>query len=391
MKEAVILAGGYGTRLYPLTQTRAKSLLPLAGVPLMNRLVKYLESNGFEKIVITLNNFSNQIRESLSKLDCKAEVKFSEERTPLGTAGSVKNAGRHINDTFLVIQGDSLSDINLKSPMAFHIGQKATGTILLQERRDVTGLGVVDLDSENNIRGFIEKPVFSDGLSRLISTGIYILEPRFLDHIPKNQPYDFAKNLFPALLRKGLQLKGLPVSGYWIDIGTPKSYKEACRLFLKLISEHAPKYTDQLGHLFASDRLTDFRRSDQSDSFNSSTAQPFLLLACCSIDKHAIFVGCILESGVTVGKGAILHDSIILEGTKVDSGAVIESAVVGEQCRIGRGSALGRESVLGGYVEVMPTVSVRENAVVPARSIVGPDSTQWVYASDDTVVYSHKV
>lgn len=391
MKEAVILAGGYGTRLYPLTQTRSKSLLPLAGVPLMHRLLKYLESNGFEKIVITLNNFSTQIRESLSKFDCSADVEFSEEQTPLGTAGSVKNASRNLTDTFLVIQGDSLTDIDLESPMIFHLRQKAAGTILLQGRRDVTGLGVVDLDPENTIRGFIEKPLISDGLSRLISTGIYILEPRILDHIPRKQPFDFAKDLFPSLLRKGLELKGLPVSGYWIDIGTPKSYKEACRGLLKSASEHAPKYKDHLGHTITPDKLTYVGTSDQKNLANSIVAEPSLILADCSIDRQSIVEGCIFERGVTVGKGAIIHDSIILEGTKVDSGARVESAVIGEECTIGRDSSIGRESVLGGYVEVKPAVSLKENAVVPARSIVQPDSTQWVNAKDDSVVCSRPV
>lgn len=353
----------------------------------MHRLVRYLENNGFEKIIITLNNYSNQIRESLNEFDCEAELKFSEERIPLGTAGSVRNASKDINDNFLVIQGDSLTDINLKLPMSFHLEQKPIGTILLQERFDVTGLGVVDLDSRNNIRGFVEKPAFSDGLSRLISTGMYFLEPSILDHIPREEPFDFARDLFPALLRKGYELKGLPVSGYWIDIGTPKSYREACKWFLNLVSEHAPKSFDKLGNTVTSNGLTYFGTTARSDLVNSLAAEPSMIRASCSIDKQAIVEGCVLESGVTVGKGAILHDSIILEGAKVESGAVVESAIIGEECRIGRDSSVGRESVLGGYVEVMPTVSIRENAVVPAKSTVSPNSSQWVYASDDDIIH----
>lgn len=391
MREAVILAGGYGTRLYPLTQTRAKSLLPIAGVPLMHRLVKYLEKNGFEKIIVTLNNFSTQIKASLEGLDCSAELKFSEERIPLGTAGSVRNARRHISDAFLVVQGDSLTDINLGKAKEFHIGHRAMGTILLQQREDVTGLGVVDLDSRNNISRFVEKPTLSDDHSRLISTGIYFLEPIVLDHIPAKQPFDFAKDLFPLLLKKGRKIKGVPVDGYWIDIGTPKSYKEACKWFLRLVADHAPKYPDQLGRTFNSDQLINGRSDAWDSPSNSTSVGPSMIRAGCSIDKQATVDGSILESGVSVGKGAIVRDSIVMEGARIDGAAILESAIIGEGCHVGTGSNIGRESVLGGYVEIEPSVAVKENSIIPAKSVVNKHSTQWVYAQDDDVYCSPQV
>lgn len=391
MKEAVILAGGYGTRLYPLTQTRAKSLLPLAGVPLIHRLVKYLESNGYEKIVVTLNNFSNQIKTSLKELKCRAELIFSEERIPLGTAGSVKKASRYITDTFLVIQGDIITDIGLSRARAFHFKQDAIGTILLKERQDVTGLGVVDLDSRRNIRGFVEKPTFSDSMNRLVSTGIYLLDPRVLDYIPSKRPFDFARDLFPALLQKGLRLKGLPVEGYWIDVGTPRLYKEASRWFLNLLGRHSPSMpANRLGQLVDSDRVINSPTSIivRKDSGNIGVASVSMIRACSSIDRQATIDGCVLEKRVVVGKGAILRDSIILEDSKIDDGVIIESSIVGEGCHLGRGSSIGSESVLGGYVEVRPNVAIKENSVIPAKSVVELISTQWAYASGSDGVHS---
>ena len=193
MKQAAILAGGLGTRLRPLTLTRAKSLLPLAGVPLIHRLVRYLDDNGFDTIVITLNNFSGQIKESFENFNSRASLRFSEENSPLGTAGSVKNAARYINEkSFLVIQGDTLTDFNLDIARAFHFEErKRIATILLKERSDVVGLGVVDLDTQSIISRFVEKPSLTNGLSSLVSTGIYLLEPEVLDYIPDDQPYDF--------------------------------------------------------------------------------------------------------------------------------------------------------------------------------------------------------
>jgi mannose-1-phosphate guanylyltransferase/phosphomannomutase len=347
LRTAVVLAGGYGTRLYPLTQTRAKSLLPLAGVPLMRRLLTYLEKNGFDRIVVTLSNFSDQIKQDLKSFECKADLKFSEEQTPKGTAGSVRNARRHLKDSFLVIQGDTVTDIDLSRPIGFHSRHGEVATILLKERNDVTGLGVVDLDPLSNISRFAEKPSFSEEKPRLVSTGIYLLEPEVMDHIPKGRPFDFAKDLFPKLLQEQRSIKGLQMGGYWVDVGTPKAYRDASMWTLQSLVRNG-----DLKHPIAG---------------NSAVGEGAV------VHKGALVERCVLESGVTVANGAVLRDSVILERTTVDAWAVVDSAIIGEDCHVGRGAWIGAEAVLGGRVEVMPNTAVGRNSVISAISIVGAD------------------
>ncbi|MCL5319236.1 MAG: nucleotidyltransferase family protein, partial [Thaumarchaeota archaeon] len=213
--EAIVLAGGCGTRLHPLTQTRPKPILPIAGVPILHRIVGYLEANGFDKIIITLNHLHEQIESSFeNRPDYSAEIIFSEETTSLGTAGSVKNAAKHIEDTFLVIQGDTITNINLGRVMAFHLKHDAPATIVLKDHPNAFVLGAADIDSQMNITRFIEKPASKDVQGGLVNTGIYLLEPNVLDHIPEDMFFDFAKDLFPAMLQRGLGLKGLPMDGF---------------------------------------------------------------------------------------------------------------------------------------------------------------------------------
>jgi mannose-1-phosphate guanylyltransferase / phosphomannomutase len=354
-KKAVILAGGYGTRLYPLTQTRAKSLLPIAGVPLIRRLVGYLEKNGFETIVITLNNFSEQIRQNLKGMDSQADIILSEEPTPLGTAGSVKYASRYFDDSFLVIQGDTVTDFDLSRAKTFHSSHGEAATILLREQVDVAGLGVVDLDLESNVSQFVEKPTFSDGRARLISTGIYLLEPSVLEHVPPGQPFDFAKDLFPKLLRAGVKIKGARMDGYWIDMGTTRAYLDASMWYLESFVRQSLKATGY---------------SDPQVVGNS------LVRSGSYVGPGARVDNCVIEEGAVVENGALISNSIVLERSKIEAGARIDSAIIGEDCKIGSGSSVEFGAVLGGQVIVKPNASVGGGSVISAKSVVGPTFAQ---------------
>jgi mannose-1-phosphate guanylyltransferase / phosphomannomutase len=350
VRTAIILAGGYGTRLYPLTQTRAKSLLPLAGVPLIRRLTAYLENYGFDRVILTLNNFSEQIMNNLRDFDHRCELIISEEPTPLGTAGSVKNASRYLGESFLVIQGDTVTDFDLSEPKARHFAGGELATILLSQRRDVTGLGVVDLDPDGYVSKFIEKPPFSDGRPRFVSTGLYFLEPAVLDEIPSGKPFDFAKDLFPLLLGRGAKIKGVPMEGYWFDMGTPRAYHEANMWFLESRMDGGVQGILGRGCLVKGSSMVGTN---------------------VSIDPGAVVEKCVLGDGVIIAERAVVRNSIVLERTKVDSGANVDFAIVGEGSLVGRGARVEFGAVLGGEVTVMPGASVGMNSIIPARSKVG--------------------
>jgi len=183
--KAVILAGGYGTRLWPITLTRPKPMLPLGGRPALYHIIKYLSNHGFDDIIITTNYLREQIVDYFkdgSELGVK--LTYTDEEFPLGTAGSVKNVADYLGDTFAVIQGDNITDIDLSKMLEFHRMKRAVATIALKEVEDPSLFGVAKLGPDDQVLLFKEKPKIEESPSNLINTGIYILEPEILELIP---------------------------------------------------------------------------------------------------------------------------------------------------------------------------------------------------------------
>ncbi len=224
--KAVILAGGLGTRLHQLTRKTAKCMLPVNGMPLLEHIIRYLASYGFKGIVVTLGSKSKQIVDYFGDGSRhNVNLLYSVERKPLGTAGSFKNAERHLDGTVLVMQGDTITNFNLDSVVAFHKNRKAIATIAVTPVKDPSGYGIVMIDKQGRIIRFEEKP--RHYFSKLVNSGIYVLEHEVLDHIPKGKMFDFSKDLFPKLLQNKLPLYAIKMNGYWFDIGTPTNYKKA--------------------------------------------------------------------------------------------------------------------------------------------------------------------
>jgi len=223
---AVILAGGLGTRLYPLTRKTPKCMLPVDGKPLLEHIIQYLASYSLKEIVVTLGNKHKQIVDYFgdgSKYNVK--LLYSIEKKPLGTAGSFKNAEKYLTGTILVMQGDTLTNFNLTRMIAFHKKRKGMVTIALTAVKDPASYGIAIIDKQGRIIRFEEKP--KDFFSNLANSGIYVVEHEVLDYIPKGKMFDFSKDLFPKLLRNNIPVYGIKMDGYWFDIGTPKSYEMA--------------------------------------------------------------------------------------------------------------------------------------------------------------------
>ena len=226
--KAVILAGGSGTRLYPLTRKTAKCMLPVNGKPLLEHMIRYLASYGFKEIIVTVGQKKEQITDYFGDgSDFNVNLSYSIESRPLGTAGSIRNAEKYLSGTTLIMQGDNLTNFNPKNVIAFHRKRKAVVTIALTHVKNPSGYGIAVIDRQGRIVRFQEKPrhVFS----KLINSGIYVVEREVLDHIPKDTMFDFSKDLFPKLLRRRFPVYGIKMKGYWFDIGTAASYRNANR------------------------------------------------------------------------------------------------------------------------------------------------------------------
>ena len=222
--KAIIMAGGEGKRLKPITGSTPKPLVPLCGRPVMEHIILLLRRHGITDICAALKYRPDDIKNyfgSGEKLGVRLEYRV--EQTALGTAGGVKNCA-----DFYVISGDAACDIDLSKLIAEHQRRSPAATIALCPEPEPLRYGLALCDREGFIRSFIEKPDWRHVVTNLVNTGIYIISPRAMEHVPENEEFDFAKDLFPRLLDEGEKLLGVPCDGYWCDIGTPKSYYECC-------------------------------------------------------------------------------------------------------------------------------------------------------------------
>jgi len=234
MSKAIILCAGEGKRLLPLTAKCLKPMLRLKSAPLLEYNIKLLKGYGITDLAINLHYFPEQVIRYFgdgSKFGVK--LRYSLENKPLGTAGALKKIADFFDRTFVVIYGDLLTDVNLKKMMDFHRFKKGMATVGLYHVNNPTECGLVGMDQNNRIKGFVEKPTRKRVFTDIANAGVYILEPEIIDYIPKNKFYDFGRHLFPKLLRDKKPLYGYTINEYLIDIGTKEKYKEAKEDFKK--------------------------------------------------------------------------------------------------------------------------------------------------------------
>lgn len=228
--KAMILAAGVGSRLGEITSITPKPMVPVGGKPLMEHIVNLLRHYGIKDVIANLHYLPEMIMNHFGDGGGHGiRLAYSVEEELLGTAGGVKNNQWFFDETFLVISGDALTDIDLAGFRAFHRAKKALATIALKKVADVEQFGVVITEDGGLIRSFQEKPKKEEALSNLVNTGIYIFEPEIFDLIPRGEFYDFGRSLFPLLVEKGAPFYGWSMDGYWCDIGTVETYQKACR------------------------------------------------------------------------------------------------------------------------------------------------------------------
>lgn len=227
--KAVIMAGGRGTRLRPLTRRLPKPMLQLLDRPTMEYIIELLATHQFRDITVTVCYMADAIRQYFGDgSEWGVKIQYQEEPMPLGTAGGVKFMAPQLADTFIVLSGDGLTDFNLTEAVRVHRSTGAIATLLLTKVHCPIGYGVVDIGEDGHVRRFIEKPKsWVEGETYYINTGIYILEPEILDYIPADQPFDFGRELFPLLLQLGLPVFGYEPDGYWSDVGTLHQYYQS--------------------------------------------------------------------------------------------------------------------------------------------------------------------
>ena len=357
------MAGGQGTRLRPLTSNLPKPMVPIANKPTAQHILDLLARHGIDDVIMTVAFLPQLIRNHFGDgSSLGMHIEYSVEETPLGTAGSVKNAESAFDDTFIVISGDALTDFDLTSILDFHREREALVTIALKSVENPLEFGVVIVDEEGRIERFLEKPGWGQVFSDTINTGIYVLEPEVLDHIPAGEPYDFSHQLFPKLFEQHKSLYGVLCDGYWQDVGSLEQYLEANRDALD------GKVNLQIPGVRLRGNVWIGKGVDLDTLDN--IAGPAVIGNYAKIDASAV-----------IGPHTVLGTNVV-----VRAGAHVANAVVGDNSYLASGSRV-TGAVLGNSVDV------RANAVIAAGAVVGDKSSvgEGALVGNNVKVYPFKV
>jgi mannose-1-phosphate guanylyltransferase/phosphomannomutase len=368
--KAVIMAGGEGTRLRPLTSNAPKPMMPIANAPMMEHIVALLREHGFDDIVVTVAFMANHIRNYFGDgSELGVRMVYATEETPLGTAGSVRNARDELDERFLVISGDVLTDIDLGAIARFHDDRGALATIGLTPVENPLEFGIVITREDGTIERFLEKPTWGQVFSDTINTGIFVLEPEIFDYIEADRSVDFSADVFPRLLEDGKPLYGAVVEGYWEDVGTLEAYVRVHKDVLDgRVEVEIPGFEISDGVYVG----------EGADIHPDARIEgPLIIGDYCRVEGNArLGEYTVLGTNVRVRAGADLQRAVIHDNTYIGENVRLRGTTVGRSCDLRNGVRgeegvvlgdecfVGEQAVLSAGVKVYPFKTVEGGAVI---------------------------
>jgi mannose-1-phosphate guanylyltransferase/phosphomannomutase len=366
--KAVVMAGGEGTRLRPLTSNQPKPMVPIVGKPCMEHILELLNQHGFNDVIVTVAFMPQAIRSYFGDGESLGlNIEYSVEESPLGTAGSVRLASSVLDEPFLVISGDALCDVDLTELVRFHKEKEAAVTVGLKSVDNPLEFGIVVTDEDGRIERFLEKPSWSQVFSDTINTGIYVLEPEVLRHIPTDRPYDFSKELFPLLLEMGRPLYGHVFDGYWQDIGNLDQFRQANFDALdEAVRLNVPGIRLR-GNVWLGEGV-------EVDDLAQIEGPAFVGNYCRVAADASVGAYSVLSASVTLLERARTERSVIDAATHIGRSARIQGAVVGRNCdirahvHVQEGASIGDEVRLGAQSAVLPGVRIYPHKEVESGS-----------------------
>ena len=363
--QAVILVGGEGTRLRPLTSTVPKPVVPLVDRPFLGYMLEWLRDHGVNDVVMSMGYLATAVRNVLGDgSGYGLRIRYVEEPDPRGTAGALKYAEELLEDRFLMLNGDVLTDIDLTAQIAQHERTGAVGTLALVPVEDPSAYGLVRLEDDGAVREFVEKPSADQIDTNLISAGAYVLERSVLDMVPRDQNVSIEREVWPRLVGHGLY--GFATDAYWLDIGTPERYLRGTFDILEgNVSTHL---REALGD--------NYTVVADSATIAGRAVPPAVVQAGCGVAAGA-HIGplAVLGQGVQVGEGAIIERSVVLQGSEVAAGAVLRDCIVAAGARIGarthitdgavigEGVTIGADNIVTHGARVFPGVEIPEGGL----------------------------
>ncbi len=377
--QAIILAGGQGTRLRPLTYTTPKPMLPVANIPALGHTLFALHKAGCREAIVTTNYLAEQVAEGLHALPVPFPVRCVREDKPLGTAGCVKNVIAELDDEFIVIQGDAVAEIDYEALIEFHRAKNADVTITVMRVQDTREFGIVALDEERRILRFQEKPRPEEAFSDLANAGFYVIKKKVFDDVPAGEPYDFSRQLFPHLMEQGARFYAFPLQGYWIDIGRIQHYIEGNMHCIQGRAEVA-----KTTRIAETARLVPpFLIGEDTIIADNCTIGPNIVIGNdCIIGPGTQISGSVLYDEVVVGAGVHLNDCVVATGSHLRDRVTIEAmAAIGEGCVIGVGAQVAA------YSRVGPRMPIAEGTLVEGAVSPRFDQVERLKREVDNVAY----
>jgi mannose-1-phosphate guanylyltransferase len=367
--KAVILVGGLGTRLRPLTCNTPKPMIPLVNQPFIEHMLENLRDQGIEEVILAVQYLADRFRQSLgdgSRLGLKLHI--IEEPEPRGTAGAVKNVEHMLDDTTFVFNGDVMTDLDLRAMLEYHRERASKLTIALTPVEDPTSFGLVETDTSGRIQRFIEKPRESEITTNMINAGTYVIEPDVFRYVPPAQYYMFERGLFPVLLQTGDPMYGYPSRAYWTDVGKPQTYLEV----------HHDILIGKVRYHFRGRQIADrIWQEDGADIHPSAQiVGPVVLGAGVQIAAGVRIIGpTVIGARCVIGTNVTIEGAVLWEDNVVEEGALLRSCVIGQGNQIGANThivdgtivsdacVVGPENRLERGIRLWPQTQLGERAI----------------------------
>ena len=357
--KAVVMAGGEGSRLRPLTIRRPKPMVPIAGKPVMEHILNLLKRHGITEVIVTVQYLASNIEDYFGNgSQFGMRITYSREDVPLGTAGSVKNAEEQLTEPFLVISGDALTDYNLTDIIRYHKEKKALATLTLAHVDNPLEYGVIITNEAGHITQFLEKPSWGEVFSDTINTGIYVLDPQIFSYFEKNVPYDFSQELFPYMLKKGDPIYGYIANGYWCDVGNLSEYMRANADALQGNVELEIPAKNIGGNIWCEEGV---QIEEDAQLYG-----PIYLAHDCQVKT-----GSIIHGPSTIG-----HYTIIDERAQVDRSIVWNNSFIGERAEL-RGAIVGSSTSIKSKAVMFEGSVIGDNSIVQEGAIIQPNVKIW--------------
>jgi mannose-1-phosphate guanylyltransferase/phosphomannomutase len=354
--KAVILAGGQGVRLRPLTTKIPKPMVPIMNSPFLQIMLDNLKFHGIQEIIMTIGYLPDRIKEYFEDgRHMDMSIEYVLEESPMGTAGAVKNVESSLDGTFLVLNGDIVTDLDLESMIKFHRENESKVTIFLNEVEDTSSFGVVEIDATAKVIRFLEKPEPGETDSKRINGGIYLIEPDIMDQVPVGEFYMFERGLFPKLLKNDVPVYGFVATPYWVDVGTHSNY-------FKVNIDMANGDYIQPGEASRKKNANGIAMSTSVRIHGS-----LILGDNCEIGSNVVINGTVILGNRTrIGNGTVINECILWQDVVISDNVTMNGCIIGNRVYIGDNTIVEEGSIIGDDVVIAGGKHIYKGSIIEA-------------------------